>query len=410
MNLRLTPTPLQGMVTVPASKSMSHRMVIGAALCESGESIIDNLSLSEDITATLKAVEALGASFELSGSRAVIRGGRRGGAPLLDCGESGSTLRFLIPVALALTGGASFTGHGRLMERPLDTYYDLFDRKGISHRLEDGVLTVKGTLTGGEFALSGAVSSQFITGLLYALPLLKEDSRIVITDALSSKAYVDMTLEALKAFGIRVEQQGLCFLIPGGQRYCPRSLSVEGDYSQAAFFLAANFIGSTVTLSGLNPDSLQGDRAAEDILRSFQSSGEVEVDADPVPDLIPALAAAAAFRPGGITRFVNAGRLRIKESDRIASTAAMLRALGARAQEGPDSITVFGSDSLPGDCAPVDCQNDHRIAMAAAAASCGCQSPVTLLGAACVKKSYPRFWDDFRSLGGKTEQLPERTI
>lgn len=412
MDLRLTPTPLRGSVTVPASKSMSHRMVIAAALAHGGESMVDNLSLSEDITATLKAVKMLGASYEMSGGRAVIRGGRSSiDAPLLDCGESGSTLRFLIPIALALTGEVSFTGHGRLMERPLDTYFDLFDQKGISHTLENGILTVKGTLTGGEFPLSGAVSSQFITGLLFTLPLLKEDSRIVITDSLSSKAYVAMTLDALKAFGIQAEQEGWnSFAIPGGQKYQPRNVSVEGDYSQAAFFLEANFTGSKISLDGLNPDSLQGDRAAADILASYKNSGEIIVDADEIPDLIPALAAAAAFRTGEVTRFVNAGRLRVKESDRIASTVAMLRALGAKAESGEDSITVYGSKALPGNVSPVNCQNDHRIAMAAGAASCGCENQVTLLGAECVRKSYPRFWDDFRTLGGQTEQLPERTI
>lgn len=412
MDLRLTPSRLRGSVTVPASKSMSHRMVIAAALCRGGSSRVENLSLSEDITATFRAVGALGARYEVCGGSALIHGGGCAEAPpLLDCGESGSTLRFLIPIALALTGEASFTGHGRLMERPLDTYFDLFDQKGISHRLQDGVLTVSGRLTGGEFPLSGAVSSQFITGLLFTLPLLQEDSRIVITDSLSSKGYVAMTLDALKAFGIRAERDGWqSFFIPGGQSYQPRDVSVEGDWSQAAFFLEANFIGGDIALRGLNRDSLQGDRAAEEILRSYHVPGEIVVDADEIPDLIPALAAAAAFRTGEVTRFVNAGRLRIKESDRIESTAAMLRALGAKAETGEDSITVYGQRTLPGNISPVDCKNDHRIAMAAGAAACGCEHPVTLLGAECVKKSYPRFWDDFRELGGKTEILPERTI
>lgn len=410
MDLKLTPARLSGSLTVPASKSMSHRMVIGAALAGRDtveESVIENLSLSEDITATLKTVEMLGASWTLAGNRAVIGGG---GAtlknPLLDCGESGSTLRFLIPVALALTGEASFTGRGRLMERPLDPYFALFDQKGIRYSREGGVLKVRGALTGGAFPLSGAVSSQFITGLLFALPLLLEDSEIQITDSLSSRAYVDMTLQTLSAFGVRAENDGYRrFRIPGGQRYRPRRLAVEGDYSQAAFFLAANCIGSSVALLGLNPDSLQGDRAAAEILRQYPKQEPLWVDADEIPDLIPALAAAAAYRVGRKTHFVNAGRLRAKESDRIASTVSMLRALGAEAEAGPAEITVFGRETLLGDVSPVDCQNDHRIAMAAAAASVGCEKPVRLLGAECVKKSYPRFWDDFRFLGGKAEEI-----
>lgn len=405
MNLKITPTPLSGCLTVPASKSMSHRAAIAAALAE-GESTICNLSLSEDIEATLAAVRQLGASYTLphKGQAVVQGGGQREGCPTFDCGESGSTLRFLIPVALALCGGASFTGRGRLMERPLVPYFELFKEKNIQYQLKGGVLAVKGRLASGVYALSGAVSSQFITGLLFALPLCKGDSEIRVTDRLSSRGYVDMTLQALSDFGVHVEERDSSFFIPGGQRYHPRRMLVEGDYSQAAFFGAANFIGSSVELLGLNPNSLQGDRAFEGILGRFKAPGTVCVDADGIPDLVPALAAAAAFRAGEETRFENAGRLRIKESDRIASTAAMLRALGAKAEEGPDGLTVKGEASLPGNIVPVDCQNDHRIAMAAAAASVGCREEVTLYGAECVKKSYPQFWEDFKDLGGIAEE------
>lgn len=406
MNLKITPAPLSGSLIVPASKSMSHRMVLAAALAE-GESVISNLSLSEDIEATLSAAGQLGAQCSIPcEGKVVIEGGQRlpAGNPLFDCGESGSTLRFLIPIALARCGDSSFTGRGRLMERPLTPYFDLFREKRIQYQLKDGLLTIKGRLTGGVYPLSGAVSSQFITGLLFALPLCEGDSEIRITDRLSSKGYVEMTLQALKNFGIHIEEKGSSFFVPGGQRYQPRQMLVEGDYSQAAFFGAANFIGSSVELLGLDPDSLQGDRAFEDILARFKAPGIVSVDADGIPDLVPALAAAAAFRPGEETRFENAGRLRLKESDRIASTAAMLRALGARAEEAPDGLTVWGSESLPGNIAPVDCQNDHRIAMAAAAASVGCSETVMLLGAECVKKSYPWFWADFKNLGGIAEE------
>lgn len=413
-NLVVTPAELSGVLTIPSSKSMSHRMVIAAALAD-GESEISNLSLSADITATLEAVQSLGASYTLPESgKAVLRGYRPAEEiPLIDCGESGSTLRFMIPVALALSGGkpVSFTGHGRLMQRPLQPYFDLFDQKGIRYGLQDSVLTISGRLTPGTFSLSGAVSSQFITGLLFTLPLLAPEdgcaaSEIVITDHLESKAYVDMTMQALRTFGIQVENVENAytrFVIPAGQRYQPQKVSVEGDYSQAAFFLAYNAIagGEKIALSGLCSDSLQGDRAAEEILKGYPNPGMIEVDASGIPDLIPALAAAAAFRNGQETRFVNAGRLRIKESDRITVTCRMLAALGADVEEGPDFIVVRGKEKLSGG-GIVDCCNDHRIAMSAAVAAANCQNDVTLLGAECVRKSYPKFWEDFATLGGKT--------
>ena len=407
MNLCITPTRLSGSLTVPSSKSMSHRLVIAAALA-SGESRITNLSLSEDITATLNAVKVLGARWQLEGDTATIsRQDTPVNLPLLDCGESGSTLRFLIPVALVLTGGASFTGRGRLMERPLTPYFQIFGEKGISWEQNEHVLTFKGTLKPGCYEIDGGVSSQFITGLLLALPLLDGDSEIRATGQLESRPYLDMTLSALEAFGIQVKASADCcrFEVPGGQQYRAASLAVEGDYSQAAFFLTANFIGASVCLQGLSPRSSQGDRVAGEILSGFAQPEEVTVDCSQIPDLVPALAVAAAFRPGSCTRFVRAGRLRIKESDRIATTAAMLRALGGQVAEEPEGLTVWGQEKLCGNAAPVDCANDHRIAMAAAAASVGCENPVTLLGAACVKKSYPRFWEDFQMLGGQLKKV-----
>lgn len=413
-NRVVSPSVLSGELTIPSSKSMSHRMVIAAALAE-GESRIENLSLSADITATLEAVKALGASYTLPESGTAIVRGYTPAAdiPVIDCGESGSTLRFMIPVALALSGGkpVSFTGHGRLMQRPLQPYFDLFDEKGISHTLRGDILTVCGQLSPGRFALSGKVSSQFITGLLFTLPLLAPAegstmSEIVITDHLESKAYVDMTMQALRTFGVQVENEGggyTRFIIPAGQHYLPQNIAVEGDYSQAAFFLAYNSIAGQeqIKLRGLREDSLQGDRAAKAILESYQTAGAVEVDASEIPDLIPALAAAAAFRDGQETRFVNAGRLRIKESDRITVTCRMLKALGAEVEEGADFIVVHGKKTLSGG-GIVDCCIDHRIAMSAAMAAANCKNDVTLLGAECVGKSYPAFWEDFAALGGKS--------
>lgn len=405
MNLTIIPRKLEGTLKIPSSKSAGHRMVIAAALAGGGR--VENLTLSADILATLEGMKTLGAEFDLSGGDVSFHGRREVAEDtvVLDCNESGSTLRFLIPVAVALCPEKKliFKGRGRLLERPMEPYFQLFDEMGICYGREKGGLVVQGTLKSGTCKLSGKISSQFITGLLYALPLLKSDSKIVITDQLESRGYVDMTLEALQTFGISVkEQNGREFLIQGGQCYLPRETAVEGDYSQAAFFYVADFIGSKVALEGLNPASKQGDRAVEAILGDFALPGDREVDVSNIPDLVPALAAAAAYRDGQTTRFINGSRLRMKESDRIATTCAMLRALGAQAEEGSDCITVHGQKSLPGTGEePLDCCNDHRIAMAAAAAAVGCTGKVRLLGAQCVAKSYPAFWEDYRHLGGE---------
>lgn len=405
MNLTIIPRKLEGTLKIPSSKSAGHRMVIAAALAGGGR--VENLTLSADILATLEGMKTLGAEFDLNGGDVSFHGRREvtEDTVVLDCNESGSTLRFLIPVAVALCPEKKliFKGRGRLLERPMEPYFQLFDEMGIRYGREKEGLVVQGTLKSGTCKLSGKISSQFITGLLYALPLLKSDSKIVITDQLESRGYVDMTLEALRTFGISVkEQNDREFLIQGGQRYLPRETAVEGDYSQAAFFYVADFIGSKVALEGLNPASKQGDRAVEAILRDFALPGDREVDVSNIPDLVPALAAAAAYRDRQTTRFVNGSRLRMKESDRIATTCAMLSALGVQAEEGSDCITVHGQKSLPGtEEEPLDCYNDHRIAMAAAAAAVGCTGKVRLLGAQCVAKSYPAFWEDYRHLGGE---------
>lgn len=391
MNITITPTKLKGVVTPPPSKSYSHRALIAAALAGAG-SELTNLADSKDIAATRRCLEALAAPG--------------GGLPLLDCGESGSTLRFLIPVALALRGGARFTGQGRLMERPQKPYFDLFDEKGVSYEQRDGVLTVQGRLTPGEYRLPGDVSSQFFTGLLYALPLLNEGaSRIILTSPLESRAYVDMTVEVMEHFGVRVEETPTGWTVPGGQSYRPNSLTIEADWSQAGFFYAALGLGSDLDIRGMNPDSTQGDRIIVPYYEKLAQSGDVELDVSQCPDLVPPLAVHAAVR-SGTTRIVNAARLRIKESDRLATVTATLNALGARIEEYPDSLTIHGVDALSGGVS-VDCCNDHRIAMMAAVAATRCKAPVTLTGAQCVDKSYPTFWEDYAALGGQIEEVAE---
>lgn len=390
MNLNLTPTKLRGAITPPPSKSYSHRALIAAALGGAG-SVLTNLADSRDITATRRCLDALAAPGD--------------DLPLLDCGESGSTLRFLIPVALALRGGARFTGQGRLMDRPQKPYFDLFDEKGVFYEQKDGVLSVQGALPPGTYRLPGDVSSQFVTGLLYALPLLDGDSEIVLTSPLESRAYVDMTVEVLSRFGVRAAESANGWAVPGGQRYRPNSLEIEADWSQAGFFYAAKGLGNDLTLQGMNPNSTQGDRIIVPYYEQLSRGGDVELDVSQCPDLVPPLAVHAAVRRG-TTRIVNAARLRIKESDRLATVTATLNALGARIEESPDSLTIHGVDALAGGV-DVDCCNDHRIAMMAAVAATRCKEPITLLGAQCVAKSYPTFWEDYKKLGGRIKEVME---
>lgn len=391
MNVTILPGTLKGAVTPPSSKSQTHRAVLALMLAQ-GEGKLSNLAVSQDIQATQDCVAAL-----KSGQPA-----QADGLPLLDCGESGSTLHFLIPVALAVRGGGHFTGRGRLMERPQGPYIRLFEEKGISWNQEGACLTVAGQLEPGVYALPGNVSSQFITGLLYALPLLPGDSRIVLTTPLESRGYVDMTLDMLRRFDIKVEEQEDGFLVPGNQTYQARDLTLEADWSGAAFWYAANFLGAQVDIQGLNPDSVQGDRQIGTLYWKLARPGNVDIDLSQCPDLAPPLAVMAAVRKR-TTRFVNAGRLRMKESDRLETIARTLNALGAKAQVGEDTLILEGLDHLEG--GTVDGCNDHRIAMMAAVAAVACKEPVTILGAECVKKSYPRFWEDYTALGGEIHGL-----
>ncbi len=413
MNITITPSKLSGAVTPPPSKSQAHRLLIAAALAQ-GESVISNVAFSQDIQATIRCLRELGAEFAIDGNTVAVRGMganamsplRRMAYPHLDCGESGSTLRFLIPIALAVRGGGVFTGRGRLMERPLNPYFDLFDEKGISCAQKDGVLTVAGLLTPGEYRLPGNVSSQFFTGLLYALPLLDGPSALVPTTPLESEGYIQMTLRAMAQFG--VEMPVTLSLPPhyhpyGNQIYRAADAVVEADWSQAAFWYAAGFLGNPVTAAGADPFSFQGDRVVTDLTLQLSGAGDVELDVSNTPDLVPPLAAMAALRTGGTTRLANAARLRMKESDRLSSVTAALSALGGCVEEGPDFLNIQGKEALAGGVT-VDSFNDHRIAMMAAIAATRCEKPVTITGAECVAKSYPNFWEEYARLGGKLKR------
>ena len=409
MDIRITPKPLSGSVTPPPSKSMAHRLIISAAL-GSGTGTIRNVAFSQDIEATLRCMEALGAKWSRQSENVVeiIGIGRPSpdsfsSLPHFDCGESGSTLRFLIPIALAVAGGGVFTGRGRLMERPQKPYFDLFDEKGISWTQEDGVLTVQGRVTAGEYRLPGNVSSQFFTGLLFALALLDAPSEIISTTALESSDYLNMTMDAMRQSGVSVSvsEDGRAFRVTPSP-YASFDSTVEADWSQAGFWYAANFLDNRLQLQSLNPRSSQGDMVISDLYWKLARPGDTEIDISGCPDLLPPLAVMAAVR-SGTTRFTNAARLRIKESDRLATVHSMLTALGGKSEELPEELIVHGVPSLTG--GTVDGANDHRIVMAAAIAATACQNPVTILGAQAVNKSYPNFWEEYQRLGGDIHVL-----
>lgn len=400
MKVTITPNKLSGTIQVPPSKSQAHRLIIGAALA-AGTSHIHNLAYSQDIQATLDCMTQLGAAVQANGQ--TITGIRRGsrptqGLPVLDCGESGSTIRFLMPVALAVAGGGVFRGRGRLLERPYKPYEDIFTKQNITFTRQAGQITLSGTLKSGRFELAGDVSSQFVTGLLYALPLLDGDSELVLTTPLESKGYVEMTLEALKTFGIQVEATATGWKVPGNQVGIPADVTVEGDYSQASNYIVAASLGNGVTVTGLSASSAQGDRVILDYARQLDGAGEVTLSVRHCPDLVPALAVRAALREGQTTHIVDAARLRLKESDRLEAVTVELNKLGAQVKQTPDALHIYGVSQFHGGVC--DSHQDHRIAMMVAVAATCANGTVALTGAESVAKSYPNFWEDYEQLGG----------
>ena len=397
MNVVITPSTLSGAVRVPASKSAAHRLMICAALSDDPTRIAIS-AMNRDIEATAACLRALGAAIEREGNGlAVSPIARIPENATLDCGESGSTLRFLLPVAAALGARVTFTGHGRLPRRPNRPLVDVLRAHGAKIDSDLLPMAASGPVDGGLWPLPGDVSSQYVTGLLFALPLLDGDSEIRLTTPLASAAYVDMTLQALSQFGVVAEPVPGGWRVPCRQRYrTPGEAAVEGDWSAAAFWLAANALGSKIHITGLKPDSVQGDRAVADLL------GQERIDATHVPDLVPALAVAAASLPRR-TVITGAARLRLKESDRLQTVADLLAALGHGVTVTEDGLIIDGGAPTP--CqAPVrtvDGANDHRIVMAAAVAAAHADRPVRITGARAVEKSYPDFFRDFTSLGGK---------
>lgn len=417
MDTVLTPAPLKGEIAAIPSKSVAHRMLICAAFADE-PTTLNIPQTSDDINATADCMKALGASIEISGAEYKVTPiATPAASPTLDCGESGSTLRFLLPVAAVLGNNSRFIGHGRLPQRPLSDLLNAMKDRGTTASAETLPLTLKGKLRGGHYRIAGNVSSQYITGLLLALPLTDEDSTIEITTELESASYIDITLSVLKTFGIEVTVKGNTYHIKGGQRYrSPKKLRVEGDWSNAAFFLSAAAIGNELTMSGLSENSAQGDRKILSLLETFGASlihsetaiglkadtlKGCTIDIRDTPDLLPILSVVAAYSEG-TTTFINAARLRLKESDRLESTAALIRDLGGKAETTADSITIYGTDLIGG---TVNSCNDHRIAMAAAIAATRCKDTVTICGAEAVNKSYPGFFQDYNKLGGKANVI-----
>lgn len=407
MDIKIIPNILSGKVSVPPSKSVAHRMIIAAALTD-GTSTISNLFPSVDITATMDCMKALGAKISFSGDTAVIEGIRSvPDKAVLNCHESGSTLRFLIPVGCALGVNAKFIGSGKLPQRPLTTLLNELPKHGASFVLpnngENLPLIVNGKLTGGRFYVDGNVSSQFITGLLFALPLLDGDSEIVLTSPLQSKPYVDITIGVLRDFDCEINETESGYFVKGNQRFKPFSGAVEGDFSQAAFFYTANTLGSSIEICGLNENSLQGDKRIAEICKCVAVNGSAfELDCSDIPDLVPILSVLGCFCKGK-SRITNAARLRIKECDRLAAMEDCLNKIGGKVKSLPDGLEIDGVGSLKG--GEVECFNDHRIAMSMAIAATRCENPLILRGAECVSKSFPNFFEVYKSLGGIFEEI-----
>jgi len=411
MNIRVTPASrLCGTVSAVRSKSYGHRALIAASL--SGGPCAVRLAgpgqpVSEDISATISCMCALGAEISLTDGLAVITGFRPVSSGVrLDCGESGSTARFLLPVAAALCENFGMTGWGRLPARPFSVLCEQMERRGCAFSSHSLPMRVSGYLQSGKYALPGNISSQYISGLLFALPLLGGDSCVTVTSPLESAAYVDMTAEILSLFGIKTKRDGNIYRIAEGQVYkVPEGgfIDVEGDWSNAAFFLCMNALGSDIEVKGLNPTSLQGDRKITELLRQLTIVNcQLSVDVSQIPDLVPALAVVAACREGG-TIICGGVRLRTKESDRLVSTAAMINALGGAARETADGLVITGTGELAG--GTVQSFGDHRIVMAAVTAAGRCVSPVTIIGAEAVNKSYPHFFEDYRKAGGGADVI-----
>jgi len=418
-DVKFSPFVPNGTVNVPPSKSDVHRAIICAAMAN-GVSRISPVALSNDIKATIGCIKALGADAVLENNVLTVDGTNmyKNKTALLDCGESGSTLRFFIPIAAVGNINATFVGKGKLPQRPIGIFTEALPKAGTVCKTEGGLpLEIKGQLKSGIFEIPGNVSSQFITGLLLALPILESDSEIVLTSPLESVGYIAMTIRTMKQFGVNIQATEKGWHIKGGQSYKTCDYTTDGDWSQAAFFMVLGAVSGKVTVKGVAKDSTQGDKKCTEILARFgakvtQLDNEVTVekgklkaitiDASQIPDLVPVLSVCAAFAEG-TTKIINAERLRIKECDRLKATAELLNNLGGKVKELSDGLEITGVSSLKG--GNVNGYNDHRIVMSAAVCAARSDEDITATFAMSINKSYPDFYIDYNSIGGKANVL-----
>lgn len=421
-DVKFSPFVPNGTVNVPPSKSDVHRAIICAAMAN-GVSRISPVALSNDIKATIGCIKALGADAVLENNVLTVDGTNmyKNKTALLDCGESGSTLRFFIPIAAVGNINATFVGKGKLPQRPIGIFTEALPKAGTVCKTEGGLpLEIKGQLKSGIFEIPGNVSSQFITGLLLALPILEGDSEIVLTSPLESVGYIAMTIRTMKQFGVNIQATEKGWHIKGGQSYKTCDYTTDGDWSQAAFFMVLGAVSGKVTVKGVAKDSTQGDKKCAEILARFgakvtQIDNEVTVekgelkaitiDASQIPDLVPVLSVCAAFAEG-TTKIINAERLRIKECDRLKATAELLNNLGGKVKELSDGLEIAGVSSLKG--GNVNGYNDHRIVMSAAVCAARSDEDITATFAMSINKSYPDFYIDYNSIGGKANVLDLR--
>lgn len=419
MNIKIGKSILKGNIKVISSKSDAHRLLIGAALADKPTKIFLE-GWSNDIEATKNCLETLGCKVirDNDGIQITPLWDEQADDIVLDCVESGSTLRFLLPIVAALGKHAILEGQGRLPERPIDVLLEELRAHGSLVKENNLPLVMAGQIRGGVYTLPGNISSQFITGLLFALPLLKEDSEIRLTTKLESRGYVDMTLDTLKLFQIEIEEKDWGFQIKGGQTYrSPLEVSAEGDWSGAAFWVVAGGIGGDITCTGLRKNSCQGDKEIVDLMEQFGAKVNwkenevtvhggslkgITIDAAQIPDLVPALCTAAALAEG-TTIIYNAGRLRMKESDRLKAMAEGLQKLGVRVTEQQESIKIEGGSVHPEGEVILDSYDDHRIVMSLAIAAAALGVEAVIERAEAVSKSYPTFFAEFTRLGGAAD-------
>lgn len=420
MIAEIFPSTFGGCIKAPASKSASHRALICAALCNK-PSTIYGLTDSEDIKATLSVLEAFGCSYERTVNALIISPCKRNIKDItVCCNESGSTARFLLPIAAALDAeNVTLTGKGRLPERPFKTLTDALREGSVTCSSDNLPITVNGKLKCGTYSVPGNISSQYISGLLLALSITEGQSVINITSHLESAGYVDMTISELNAFGADITKTENGYIINGKEHLTSTDRTVEGDWSQAAFFLCAGAIKGSVTVEGLNLDSLQGDKAIVDVLRAFGAKVELGnnsvavyesdlkgtiVDCAQIPDLVPIIAVTAAMAEGE-TIIYNAERLRLKESDRLYETVLRLNAFGIKAEVTEDGMKIIGSKPS---AANITSANDHRIVMAFSVLASFCKEKSKIEGAKAINKSYPIFFEDFKKAGGNCNVISDR--